>query len=188
MSSVKSQLKWVAKYFSGLVLAVFVAIAAVAYFTTRISSSNFNAIALVVIALVLALVYYGFVNLRSGLVFALLAILLVIGVKFSSHPNIKSGQFQAVTLTNGATFYGHLKNVDSDTATLTEVYTLQTTQQPSSTDSKTTTTTPVLVNLSRVLPDPENEMTIKTDKIVLWENLQDSGKVVQAIRKDLAKK
>jgi len=31
-------------------------------------------------------------------------------------------------------------------------------------------------------------MVLRADQIMFWENLQDSGKVVQAIKKDLGKK
>ncbi len=188
MSSVKGQFKWVVKYFSSIVLVLLVAYAAVAYFTTKVSVTNFTTAAFVVVVTVLLVAYYGLMNIRSALTFALIAIVLLAGVVCGDRPKPNGGLFQSVTLTTGQTYYGHLTNINTANATLTDVYTLQTTQQPTTTNGKTTTATkPVLVNLSKVLPDPENKITIRTDKILFWANLQSSSKVTQAINKDLQK-
>ncbi|MBI3624233.1 hypothetical protein HY218_01225 [Candidatus Saccharibacteria bacterium] len=188
MSNVKSQVKWVVKHFSSLVLVLFVAAAGVAYFTNRISINNFSSITFIVVTAVLVLVYYSLINLRAGLVFVLIAAVLMVGVKLSDHPAIKTGQYQAVFLINGQGYFGHLTNIDTPNAVLKDVYYLQS-QQPSSTDKSTTTTTPQLslIRLGSELHGPESQMNIKTDQILYWENLQDSSKVVQAIKKNAGK-
>jgi len=185
MSSFKSQTKWVTKYFSSIVLVLLVAYAIAAYFTSKVSVSNFSTAVFAVVVIILLLTYYGLINIRSALTFVVIAVVLLVGVIFSDRPNVNTGEFQAVTLTTGQTYFGHLANINSTNATLTDVYTLQTAQQTSTTDPKATTTKPVLINLSKVLPDPENKMVIKTDKILYWQNLQGTSKVTQAINKDL---
>lgn len=186
MASVKSQFKWLSKYISSLLLILLVIGAIVAYFTDKISVANFGTFVFVALVLMLLLTYYGLMNIRSTLTFAIIAIVLLAGVIYSDKPKPNSSQFQAVSLTNGQTYYGHLSNINTANATLTDVYTLQTTQQPTTTNGKSTTTSkPILINLSKVLPDPENKMTIKTSTIVYWQNLQSNSKVTEAINKDL---
>lgn len=185
MSSVKSQTKWVAKYFVSVLLVLLIIYALIAYFTSKVSMYNFITAAFLIVVLVLTLAYYNLVNIRSAFTFLALSLILLVGVIGSDHPNVNAGQFQSVTLSTGQTFYGHLSNLNTNNATLTDVYTLQATQQQ--TTDKNKAVTPVLLNVSKVLPNPENKMTIKTDKILYWQNLQDNSKVTQAINKDLGK-
>src|SRR5262245_7290495 len=144
MSSVKSQTKWVTKYFASILLVLLVAYALVAYFTSKVSVSNFITAAFVAVVVLLIMTYFSLVNVRAALTFVVLAVVLVAGVVFGDRPNVNAGQFQSVTLVSGQTYFGHLTNLNSQSATLTDVYSLQAQQTPSTTDSKTTTTKPIL--------------------------------------------
>jgi len=187
MAGVKNQVKWVVKHFSSLVLLALVAAAGVAYFTTRLSIAHFTTLVFVVVVAILLLAYYGFMNVRAVLIFAVIAVVLLGGVMLSKRPSVKANQFQAVFLANGSAYFGHLKDIDTPTPTLTDVYLIRNAAQQSTT-TQAATPQPVLAKLSSDLHSPEYTMVLRADQIMFWENLQDSGKVVQAIKKDLGKK
>lgn len=188
MSSIKSQTKWVMKYLANTVLVLLVVLATISFFTTKVSVSNFATASFLAVVVILLLTYYGLMNVRSALTFVVIAIVLLVGVVYSDLPKVNSGLFQSVTLTTGQTYFGHLSNVNAKSATLKNVYTIQNIQQPTTTGGKTTTTSkPVLVKLSTIIPGSEEQMVIKTDKIAYWSNLQNSSKVSQAINKDINK-
>ncbi len=171
---------------AGVALVLFVAVGIFSYFSNSISLKSFGLLAFVVATLALVLAYFGWLAVRAGIMFVVIAAILLLGVCFGKRPDVDSSKFQSVTLTTGQIYFGHLSNINSANATLKDVYTLQTTQQPTTTNGKTTTATkPILVNLSKGLTGPENEMTIRTDKVLYWQNLQDSSKVTEAIKKDL---
>ncbi len=187
MSSAKGQFKWLVKHFAGFVLLLLIVAAGLAYFTSLLSVANFSTMVFAVVVTVLVLAYYGLMNVRAVLIYAVIAAVLLVGVTLSHRPVVKSNQFQAVFLTGGAVYFGHLKNADSANPTLTDVYFLHTQASGQATDTTKQTQTPVLSRLSSEAHSPENEMTIKGDQILFWENLQDSSKVSQAIKKDLQK-
>ncbi|MGZ6004918.1 MAG: hypothetical protein ACXWLH_02090 [Candidatus Saccharimonadales bacterium] len=190
MSSFKSQIKWVTKYFSSILLVLLVIYAGLAYFSSKVSVSNFSTVILVVVVAILLLTYYGLVGIRSALTFVVIAVVLLAGVIYSNRPKVNSGLYQSVTLTTGQTYFGHLVGVDKPNVTLKDAYIIQSVQQQSTTSTSKSTTpasTPVLVKLSTFIPGSEDQMVIKGDKIAYWSNLQDSSKVSQAINKDLSK-
>lgn len=188
MSSAKGQFKWIVKYLSGFLLVVLVITAGLAFFSSSLSVTNFISIVLACLVTTLLLTYFGLMNVRSVMIFAVIALILLAGVVYSAgQPNIDSGKFQAVQLVNGQTYYGHLSGMDTANPTLTDVYTLQATTQQSTDNKDTASTKPTLINVSKVLPEPESKLTIQKDKIVAWQNLQDNSKVTEAINKDLQK-
>lgn len=96
----------------------------------------------------------------------------------------KDGEWQAVFLTNGQVYFGHLSGTNSKYATLKEIYYLQVQKavqpadQSQAQDQKVT-----LVKLGNELHAPMDEMKIDTNQIIFWENMKKDGKVVQAIDK-----
>jgi len=103
---------------------------------------------------------------------------------FNENTNINTNEFQAVFLTNGQVYFGKLANLNNKYVTITDVYYLQV-QQNSSLQGASSTTTPnsqvSLVKLGSELHGPQDKMYIASGQMLFWENLKNSGKVVQAI-------
>jgi len=106
---------------------------------------------------------------------------------FSSDVAIEGGKYQAIFLTNGQVYFGHLSNVDGRYAKLTQIYYLQVQQQvqPSNNSNSSQQPQVSLTKLGNELHGPEDSMYIARDQILFWENLKDTGKVVQAIKQSL---
>ena len=122
-------------------------------------------------------------------IFSILIILVLLGgaIFFWKAKNsveitdVVSGEYQAVFLDNGQTYFGKVSNKESIYVKLTEVYYLQFQQplQDQGKDLKQSDLT--LVKLGSELHGPEDEMEILRDHILFIENLADNSKVVQAI-------
>lgn len=99
---------------------------------------------------------------------------------------VNSNQYQAVFLNGGATsgavayttYFGHITKLNNSYFILKDVYYLTT-----STTGNNQAANPQLTKLGcQQLHSPEDEMVINRSQVAFWENLQDSGKVVQAIK------
>ncbi len=99
---------------------------------------------------------------------------------------IKNGQYQAVFLSNNMVYFGKLSNVDGSYAKLTNIYYLQVQNQgQQATQASSTTSASQQLSLAKLgseLHGPEDAMYIDRRSILFWENLQNNGKVVQAIK------
>jgi hypothetical protein len=99
---------------------------------------------------------------------------------------VKDKQFQAVFLTNGQVYFGKFTSINNQYVVLTDIYYLQVQQavQPKSGSSSSSSNQSVsLAKLGGELHGPEDQMFINRDQVLFWENLKNSGKVVQAILK-----
>lgn len=99
---------------------------------------------------------------------------------------VNNSKYQAVFLNGGATsgsvayttYFGHITKLNNSYFILKDVYYLTT----SSTDTSGNAN-PQLTKLGcQQLHSPYDEMVINRSQVAFWENLQDSGKVVQAIK------
>lgn len=126
---------------------------------------------------------------------ALVALVLLIAIGWLIFSNsstsgeskeLNTGKYQAVFLNGGATsgavayttYFGHITKMAGGYMVLKDVYYLTTS---SSTDQ--TQANPQLTKLGcQQLHSPYDEMVINRSQVAFWENLQDSGKVVQAIK------
>jgi len=131
---------------------------------------------------------------------AIIVILLGVGgwCAWSSMNNndtksINSSEYQAVFLTNGQVYFGKIASINKTEFTLDHIYYLQVQQsvQPASSGSSNTSTSGTassnnsqvsLAKLGNELHGPEDHMYIERSQVLFWENLKDSGKVVQAIK------
>jgi len=170
---------------AGLVLLVLTVVGVIAYMGDSVSATTFGSLAFITTTLMVLAAYFGLVRARTAGLFAAVAALLIVAVMWST-PHVKSGQYQAVFLTNGQVYFGHLHNANTQSPNLTNVYYLQSNPaNPQNTTTKTTTTTAQaqlsLVKLGNELHGPEDQMNIKANQILFWENLKNDGKVVQAI-------
>jgi len=100
---------------------------------------------------------------------------------------LKTDRYQAVFLNGGATsgavayttYFGHITKMTSGYVVLQDVYYLTT----SSTGTNQAQANPQLTKLGcQQLHSPDDEMVINRNQVAFWENLQDKGKVVQAIK------
>jgi hypothetical protein len=124
-----------------------------------------------------------------------LVLLVAIGWLILSNNNTSSGEsgrvdtskYQAVFLNGGATsgsvayttYFGHITKLNNSYVVLKDVYYLTTDQ----TNSNGSAANPQLTKLGcQQLHSPQDEMVINRSQVAFWENLQDSGKVVQAIK------
>ena len=98
--------------------------------------------------------------------------------------DIKGDKFQALFLTNGQVYFGHLSQVDGSYAKMSDIYYLQVQQavQPADNKAKKEEQQVSLTKLGNELHGPEDAMHISRDQILFWENLKDDSKVVQAIK------
>jgi hypothetical protein len=100
---------------------------------------------------------------------------------------IDNSKYQAVFLNGGATsgsvayttYFGHVTKLNNNYMILKDVYYLTT----STTNDNSQAANPQLTKLGcQQLHSPQDEMVINRSQVAFWENLQDSGKVVQAIK------
>ncbi len=126
---------------------------------------------------------------------ALVALILLIAIgwlMFSGNPStseskeVNTAKYQAVFLNGGATsgavayttYFGHVTKLNNNYVVLKDVYYLTT-----STTNTSGTANPQLTKLGcQQLHSPYDEMVINRGQVAFWENLQDNGKVVQAIK------
>jgi hypothetical protein len=122
----------------------------------------------------------------SALLLAAVALYLGFsGTPISSEAKqVDDSKYQAVFLNGGATsgsvayttYFGHVSKLNNNYLILTDVYYLTT-----ATSGKATN--PQLTKLGcQQLHSPYDEMVVNRNQVAFWENLQDSGKVVQAIK------
>jgi hypothetical protein len=126
---------------------------------------------------------------------SLVALVLLIAIGWLIYSNNSSGsgeadrvnqsKYQAVFLNGGATsgsvayttYFGHVTKLNSSYMVLNDVYYLTT-----ASSSDQSQANPQLTKLGcQQLHSPYDEMVINRNQVAFWENLQDNGKVVQAI-------
>jgi hypothetical protein len=127
------------------------------------------------------------VTVIVGAALLLAAVALYVGLSSGSAGESKQldkTKYQAVFLNGGATsgavayttYFGHLTSLNDKYFVLKDVYYL-------TTDQTSGQTNPQLTKLGcQQLHSPLDRMVINRTQVAFWENLQDSGKVVQAIK------
>ncbi len=123
----------------------------------------------------------------SALLLAAVALWLALSGNTSGESKkIDTSKYQAVFLNGGATsgavayttYFGHVSSINDKYVVLKDVYYL-TTEQTGTNQSAN----PQLTKLGcQQLHSPYDMMVINRSQVAFWENLQDSGKVVQAIK------
>jgi hypothetical protein len=96
-----------------------------------------------------------------------------------------SGEWQAVFLSNGQVYFGQIKDENTDTIILRDIYYLQVTRalQPPEGNVEQQNDELSLVKLGNELHGPEDEMFINRAHVLFIENLKEEGKVVRAIQR-----
>lgn len=99
----------------------------------------------------------------------------------------KTGEYQAVFLTNGQVYFGKLADGGDRYIKLTDIYYLQVNQpqiQGSQQNAQQAQQQPQLqlVKLGNELHGPVDEMHINRDQVLFYEDMKADGKVAQAIK------
>jgi hypothetical protein len=103
------------------------------------------------------------------------------GIWASTDAKVNTDGYQAIFLENNQVYFGKISHMDAKKVILEDIYYLQVQQvQPKPENQSEDQLT--LVKLGNEIHAPEDKMIINPDKIMFWENLQDDGKVVQAIK------
>ncbi|TAH35452.1 hypothetical protein EYC59_02215 [Candidatus Saccharibacteria bacterium] len=95
--------------------------------------------------------------------------------------NINTSGYQALFLTNGQVYFGHLSNLDNKFVTITDIYYLQVQQNLQQGSGGNTNSQVSLAKLGSELHGPEDKMHVASDQVLFWENLKPDSKVSQAI-------
>lgn len=95
--------------------------------------------------------------------------------------DINSNAYQALFLTNGQVYFGHLSNLNSKYVTITDIYYLQVQQNLQQGSGGNTNSQVSLAKLGSELHGPEDKMHVASDQVLFWENLKSDSKVSQAI-------
>ncbi len=123
----------------------------------------------------------------AGMLALLLALVLLWKVGASmgllptfTFPSVDSNKWQAVFLTNGQVYFGHLEEEGRDYVSLNEIYYLRVSQelQPPSDQPQTSIN---LVKLGDEIHGPEDSMYVPKSQIIFWENMREDSAVVQVI-------
>lgn len=122
----------------------------------------------------------------SALLLAAVALYLAFGGNLNGEARkVNDSKYQAVFLNGGvtsgsvtySTYFGHITALNNDYMVIKDVYYLTDAQ------SQGGQSNPQLTKLGcQQLHSPQDEMIINRTQVAFWENLQDSGKVVQAIK------
>lgn len=123
----------------------------------------------------------------SALLLAVVSLYLALNgsTTTSEAKRVDNSKYQAVFLNGGATsgavayttYFGHVTKMTNSYVVLNDVYYLTTS------NGTEQATSPQLTKLGcQQLHSPTDEMVVNRTQVAFWENLQDSGKVVQAIK------
>lgn len=131
-------------------------------------------------------------SLLLAIVYIVLAAVIVYAVVYTkgfglinNKSTSKSG-WQAVFLSNGQVYFGHLTGQNRPYAELTNIYYLQVDQQQNLQPDKSATSTTAspkltLIKLGNELHGPSDKMVINKDHILFIEDMKSDSKVVAAI-------
>lgn len=95
---------------------------------------------------------------------------------------VHKDEYQAVYTADGKAYFGKLRNITGAYLRLDDVYYLATAQGPQNGTSSSQASAPQLIHLGQEIHKPHDTMFVKSDQVIWWENIQNDGKVAQAIQ------
>lgn len=120
------------------------------------------------------------VILSVSILILVVAVILGISTKPSENSIVKKDRYQAVFLNGGQAYFGKVKNLNDRYIDLSDIYYISTNGQTGSNNQANANIS--LVKLGSELHCPQDRMVINRDQVLFWENLNDDGKVVNAIK------
>ena len=135
-------------------------------------------------------------GLVKKIILGVVAIAVIASVVFSyqmffAGARIDGGKYQAVFLTNGQVYFGKLKDTSGDYMYLNDVYYIQakaTTGSASNPQDTASQTGVELVKLGNEVHGPVDQMTIRKEQVLFFENLKQDGQVAKTIAEDKKQK
>lgn len=107
----------------------------------------------------------------------------------SSSAYIQTDKYQALFLTNSQVYFGKLQRLNDGSYRITDVFYIK--SDPAATEDAAKQTTsgttqqanqqPTLIKLGDELHGPTDEIIVRDDQVLFWENLKTDGKVTKAI-------
>jgi len=107
----------------------------------------------------------------------------------SSSAYIKKDDYQALFLTNNQVYFGKLQRLNDGSYRLTDVYYIQSDTQSGEAAAQEATDPaqeqsnkqPTLVKLGNELHGPTDEIIVRDNQVLFWENMKPDSKVSKAI-------
>lgn len=122
------------------------------------------------------------------LALVLAGLFLLMSQKGGQDAAVDKNKFQAVFMTNGQVYFGHLSSTEGEYVELSDIYYLQVQQdvQPSTGTNnqqgqQNANSQVSLTKLGSELHGPTDKMNISKDQVLFWEDLKDDSSVVKAI-------
>jgi len=136
----------------------------------------------------IAHLWHGSRRLFKIVLLIIIAIIIIIffASRFSSKESTAlynlTGEYQAVFLTNGQTYFGQVGEVNEEVLILNNVHYLQS-QTPLQTGPQPKESEIALIKLGSEIHGPQNQMIIPKTSISYIENLKETSAIVRAINK-----
>lgn len=116
--------------------------------------------------------------LSVSLLILVIALLLGLSTKSSETSIVDKNRYQAVFLNGGQAYFGKVKTLNDRYIDLSDIYYISTNGQ----SGESTQANISLVKLGSELHCPQDRMVVNREQVLFWENLNDDGKVVNAIK------
>ncbi len=122
-------------------------------------------------------VFNGLMLIGIALLIAVVAIAISRTGKDSTELKyVSSSKYQAVFLSNGQVYFGHVTALNNNYLRMSDIYYLTQSSDTASSNYN-------LVKLGcQQIHDPYDAMVINRSQVTFWENIQDDGKVVTSIK------
>ncbi len=129
-------------------------------------------------------------NGKKGIVLLIVGIIIIVAIIafliFTIFVSPKGGDWYAVFLTNGRSYFGHVVKQNSQTLVLKDVYYLQV-QQATAEEGQEAQPQISLVNVSDEFHGPESELQINRQQILFIQKLGVNSQVVASIEQQASK-
>lgn len=116
--------------------------------------------------------------LSISLLILVIAMLLGISTKSSEASMVDKDRYQAVFLNGGQAYFGKIKALNERYIDISDIYYISTNGQSNTSQQANIS----LVKLGSELHCPQDRMVVNREQVLFWENLNDDGKVVNAIK------
>lgn len=136
-------------------------------------------------------------SLVKKIIIGVIALVVVLSVVFSyqlffAGARIDGGKYQAVFLSNGQVYFGKLQDTSGEYMYLNDVYYIQaktaTADANNPQQTSASQTNVELVKLGNEVHGPVDQMTIRKEQVLFFENLKSEGQVAKTIAEDKKQK
>lgn len=130
-------------------------------------------------------------NSKKSIVMLIVGIIIIVAIVvfliFTIFVSPRAGDWYAVFLTNGRSYFGHVVKQNSQTLILKDVYYLQVQQVAVEKEGEQPQSQISLVNVSDEIHGPESELQITRQQILFIQKLRANSQVVASIEQQRSK-